>query len=131
MHLVDLDRVSLRYGEDADGTLALDGTTLQVRDGEFVAVVGESSAQGVPYNGWLSIGAIVAWQLDGLFPDRHARLHLLVISDKNVASYPIPDAGEVRIGRSPQCEIMVDDASISRVHASILTIIIARESRPM
>ena len=36
MHLVDLDRVSLRYGEDADGTLALQGTTLQVRDGEFV-----------------------------------------------------------------------------------------------
>src|SRR5258708_12281438 len=42
MHLVDLDRVSLRYGEDADGTLALQGTTLQVRDGEFVAVVGPS-----------------------------------------------------------------------------------------
>src|SRR6266849_2254057 len=42
MHLVDLDRVSLRYGEDADGTLALHGTTLQVRDGEFVAVVGPS-----------------------------------------------------------------------------------------
>src|SRR5947209_3626302 len=42
MHLVDLDRVSLRYGEDADGTLALHGTTLQVRDGAFVAVVGPS-----------------------------------------------------------------------------------------
>jgi len=42
MHLVDLDRVSLRYGEDADGTLALHGTTLQVRAGEFVAVVGPS-----------------------------------------------------------------------------------------
>src|SRR5258708_11986716 len=42
MHLVDLDRVSLRYGEDADGTLALHGTTLQVRDGDLVAVVGPS-----------------------------------------------------------------------------------------
>src|SRR5216683_1111782 len=42
MHLVDLDRVSLRYGEDADGTLALHRTTLQVGSGEFVAVVGPS-----------------------------------------------------------------------------------------
>src|SRR5215510_15557197 len=32
MTFVDLDRVSLRYGEDADGTLALHGATLQVRD---------------------------------------------------------------------------------------------------
>src|SRR5215831_13729476 len=42
MNFVDLDRVSLRYGEDADGTLALHGATLQVSDGEFVAVVGPS-----------------------------------------------------------------------------------------
>jgi NitT/TauT family transport system ATP-binding protein len=42
MHFVDLDRVSLRYGEDGDGTLALQGTTLRVGAGEFVAVVGPS-----------------------------------------------------------------------------------------
>ena len=42
MNFVDLDRVSLRYGEDGDGTLALDGATLNVRAGEFVAVVGPS-----------------------------------------------------------------------------------------
>jgi NitT/TauT family transport system ATP-binding protein len=42
MNFVDLDRVSLRYGEDGDGTLALDGTSLSVRSGEFVAVVGPS-----------------------------------------------------------------------------------------
>src|SRR5712691_11547042 len=42
MKLVDLERVSLRYGEDADGTLALHHTTLQVGSGEFVAVVGPS-----------------------------------------------------------------------------------------
>jgi NitT/TauT family transport system ATP-binding protein len=39
---VTLDRVSLRYGEDEEGTLALQGTTLQVAPGEFVAVVGPS-----------------------------------------------------------------------------------------
>ena len=42
MNFVDLDRVSLRYGEDDDGTLALHRATLQVGDGEFVAVVGPS-----------------------------------------------------------------------------------------
>ena len=39
---VDLDRVSLRYGEDGEGTLALSGATLHVGKGEFVAVVGPS-----------------------------------------------------------------------------------------
>jgi len=42
MKFVDLERVSLRYGEDEDGTLALEGTTLGVQSGEFVAVVGPS-----------------------------------------------------------------------------------------
>jgi len=42
MTFVDVDRVSLRYGEDADGTLALHKATLQVGNGEFVAVVGPS-----------------------------------------------------------------------------------------
>jgi NitT/TauT family transport system ATP-binding protein len=42
MNFVELDRVSLRYGEDGDGTLALEGTTLGVAAGEFVAIVGPS-----------------------------------------------------------------------------------------
>jgi len=42
MTFVDLDRVSLRYGEDAEGTLALHRATLHVANGEFVAVVGPS-----------------------------------------------------------------------------------------
>jgi NitT/TauT family transport system ATP-binding protein len=42
MNFVDLDRLSLRYGEDADSTLALHRTTLHVGNGEFVAVVGPS-----------------------------------------------------------------------------------------
>ena len=42
MNFVELDRVSLRYGEEGDGTLALEGATLGVAAGEFVAVVGPS-----------------------------------------------------------------------------------------
>jgi NitT/TauT family transport system ATP-binding protein len=40
--LVDLDRVSLTYGEGADETPALAETSLQIDEGEFVAVVGPS-----------------------------------------------------------------------------------------
>src|SRR6266481_8730216 len=40
MNFVELNRVSVRYGEDGDGTLALEGATLGVGPGEFVAVVG-------------------------------------------------------------------------------------------
>jgi NitT/TauT family transport system ATP-binding protein len=39
---VDLDRVWLRYGEEGEGTLALQDATLSVGAGEFVAVVGPS-----------------------------------------------------------------------------------------
>jgi lysophospholipase L1-like esterase len=35
-----------------------------------IVVVGESSAEGVPYRDWLSVGKIVAWQLRRLFPQR-------------------------------------------------------------
>jgi NitT/TauT family transport system ATP-binding protein len=41
-HFVELDRVSLRYGEDAEGTLALQDASMSVGTGEFVAVVGPS-----------------------------------------------------------------------------------------
>jgi NitT/TauT family transport system ATP-binding protein len=42
MNFVDLDRVSLRYGEHGEGTLALQNTTIGIGAGEFVAVVGPS-----------------------------------------------------------------------------------------
>jgi NitT/TauT family transport system ATP-binding protein len=41
-HFVELDDVALRYGGEADGTLALSGAHLRVGKGEFVAVVGPS-----------------------------------------------------------------------------------------
>ena len=41
-NFVDMYDVSLRYGEDGDGTLALRGATMRVDSGEFVAVVGPS-----------------------------------------------------------------------------------------
>jgi NitT/TauT family transport system ATP-binding protein len=42
MTFVDLDRVTLRYDDDENGTLALRDTSLKVATGEFVAVVGPS-----------------------------------------------------------------------------------------
>ena len=35
-----------------------------------IVVLGESSARGVPYHEWLSVGEIVAWKLREAFPDR-------------------------------------------------------------
>ena len=39
-------------------------------DDVTLVVVGESSAEGVPYRDWLSVGKIVVWQLRRLFPQR-------------------------------------------------------------
>lgn len=35
-----------------------------------VVVLGESSARGVPYHDWLSVGEILAWKLQEAFPER-------------------------------------------------------------
>jgi two-component system, NtrC family, response regulator AtoC len=45
------------------------------------------------------------------------RLSLLVISDRAITTLALPMAGEVRIGRAPECEVVIDDQSISRQHA--------------
>lgn len=41
-HFVELDNVTLRYGGEVDGTVALKGASLRVEKGEFAAVVGPS-----------------------------------------------------------------------------------------
>lgn len=49
-----------------------------VPSGEIViAVIGESSALGVPYEGWLSIGAIVGRELERAIPSRRFRVEVL------------------------------------------------------
>ena len=45
-----------------------------------IAVLGESSAEGVPYNRWVSIGEILRWQLGTVLPGRPVRLQVLATS---------------------------------------------------
>ncbi len=51
-----------------------------------IAVLGGSSAEGVPYNFWVSIGEIVAWRLREIFPDRPVGLQVLATSGDSLAS---------------------------------------------
>src|SRR5262245_33743961 len=39
-------------------------------DGVSIVTIGESSARGFPYHPWLSVGQIVAWQLEDALPGR-------------------------------------------------------------
>ena len=41
-----------------------------------LVVVGESSAEGVPYNPWVSIGRLVAWKLGEAIPGRSVRVQM-------------------------------------------------------
>jgi hypothetical protein len=45
-----------------------------------IAVLGESSAEGVPFHKWFSIGKIVAWQLEKAIPARPVQLRVLARS---------------------------------------------------
>jgi tetratricopeptide (TPR) repeat protein len=51
-----------------------DGTEIDI------AVLGESSAEGVPYNRWVSIGGILQWELEKALPGRRVRLQILAAS---------------------------------------------------
>ncbi len=45
------------------------------------------------------------------------RLFLLVLGDTAVTSQPLPETGDVIIGRSERCDVRIQDESISRQHA--------------
>jgi len=47
------------------------------------------------------------------------RLSLLVLGEQHIATYPLPTKGDIAIGRSPRSDILIDDASISRNHATL------------
>jgi two-component system, NtrC family, response regulator AtoC len=49
-------------------------------------------------------------------PDQES-LSILVLANNFIASYALPDAGEVTIGRSNAVEVYVDDPLVSRRHA--------------
>jgi lysophospholipase L1-like esterase len=42
-----------------------------------LAVIGESSATGIPYDPWVSVAEIVAWKLRPVFPEREVRVRML------------------------------------------------------
>jgi hypothetical protein len=42
----------------------------------YLVVVGESSARGEPYHPWLSVGQIVGWQLESVFPGREIQVDI-------------------------------------------------------
>ncbi|HLL80996.1 MAG TPA: sigma 54-interacting transcriptional regulator [Longimicrobium sp.] len=46
-------------------------------------------------------------------------LAMLVLTGESVATFPLPRSGQVVIGRSREADIYVDDASLSRLHASL------------
>ena len=50
-----------------------------------VVVLGESMAEGVPDQNWLSVGQILKWQLAEILPDRPVRLEILAKSGEDLA----------------------------------------------
>ena len=48
-----------------------------------------------------------------------SRLYLLVLRGDRFDAHPLPDSGEIKIGRDENCHIVIDHPSISRTHAAI------------
>jgi two-component system response regulator AtoC len=76
---------------------------------DFPKVAGEDSVTVVPS---LAVAAALAASID-------ESLSVLVLSPTFIASYALPDSGEVTIGRSNTVEIYVDDPLVSRRHAIV------------
>src|SRR5262245_16017969 len=56
---------------------------------------------------------------EGDEPSADVPLHLVVMVDGTLQTHALPAAGEVRLGRSSQCEIQIDHPTISRAHTCI------------
>ncbi|MFT3772938.1 MAG: sigma 54-interacting transcriptional regulator [Minicystis sp.] len=50
---------------------------------------------------------------------RDSGLELLVVIGSKLSTHPLPASGSVTIGRAAECDIRVDDASVSRRHAAL------------
>src|SRR5262245_5113883 len=74
-------------------------------------VAGEDSVTVVPS---IAVAAALAASFD-------ESLSVLVLSPTFIASYALPESGEVTVGRSNSVEIYVDDPLVSRRHAIIAT----------
>src|SRR5262245_57960911 len=46
-------------------------------------------------------------------------LKLVVVSNEAFASYELPEQGEFVLGRSQQCDLKIDDPSVTRRHARL------------
>jgi DNA-binding NtrC family response regulator len=53
-------------------------------------------------------------------PEDSDQLFLLVVGDRVLATEALPSRGQVVIGRAPECDVRIDDTSISRNHAVLL-----------
>src|SRR6185436_17143583 len=51
--------------------------------------------------------------------DHSGQLQIVVLGTGTVATYPLPEAGQITIGRGSSCDIAVNDESISRKHARL------------
>lgn len=70
-----------REGEDPPPAPALPGLPSPARARGAAAplrllVIGESSGRGEPYHPWLSVGQIVAWRLESVFPGRRIQVDI-------------------------------------------------------
>jgi hypothetical protein len=71
-----------------------DAFTDQTGNGEIdLVVLGESSAEGVPFQRWLSIGALVKWQLEEAISGLHVRLTILARSGDTLENQHVALAG--------------------------------------
>jgi DNA-binding NtrC family response regulator len=52
--------------------------------------------------------------------ERSARLRLVVLGGEVLATHALPVRGTLTIGRGAECDIAIDDTSISRVHARLV-----------